>query len=399
MNQKKLMVLGASVGQLPLITTAVDLGLYVITVDYIPDNVGHQFSHQYVNCSTVDREKVLDHARELKVDGIITFASDVATSTVGYISEELGLPGVTLDIAQTMSNKSMFRKFQLASGLNQPGFMIGRSMDEIESDLDRFTPPLMFKPVDTSGSRGISRVDIRDFAMYRKAFDYALGYSRSNSVCVEEFIVGEDVSGDGFLVNGKASVVVTKKYKRAYVPTGHSLPTHLPADDQDRIVEEVEATCRELGYLNGPVDFDVEVSPERVVVIEISPRLGGNGIPKLIKRSTNIDLIEATVHYALGEPVSVPGKLECANRCGSWVFGSEKAGRLVRVASRDEVQALVPEVFEYQVNFEVGENVPGFDHSGNSMGYALFDCPPQTPYSDVVGRLKRAMQVEITPTE
>lgn len=395
-KQRKLMVLGASTGQLPIIHKAIELGYYVITVDYLPDNVGHQFSHHYVNCSTVDQTGVLQAARELEIDGIVTFASDVATATVAFVAAQLGLPGCPAQVAEVMSNKANFRAFQREQRLNRPGFFTTHALAEIEAELLDLTPPLMFKPVDTSGSRGITRVDDLNLVNCRKAFAYAQSFARSGQVCIEEFIAGVDVSGDGFLVDGQLRAIVTQKYKRGYVPTGHSLPTNILRDDQLRICAEVTRTCHALGYHNGPIDFDVKVSPEQVVVIEMSPRLGGNGIPKLILRATGVDLINATIQYALGNACPVPANLEVIQRCGSWVFGSEEAGHLDHVATADEVRARVPELFDYVFNYQIGENVPYFEHSGNSLGYALFDCPPGVGYCNMIDRLRAAMHLRIT---
>jgi biotin carboxylase len=394
-QQKKLMILGASPGQLPLIHKAVALGHYVITVDYLPDNIGHQFSHQYVNCSTVDQAGVLSAAQELQIDGIATFASDVATASVAFVAEQLALPGCPSWVARTMSNKAHFRRFQRIAGLNSPGFTSGLSMEEITDELLQLRPPLMFKPVDTSGSRGVSRVDQHDLDGCRTAFDYAQRFARSKIVCVEEFVDGIDVSGDGFLVNGQLRAVITQKYKRGYIPIGHSLPTHLSAGDQERVCAEVVKTCHALGYTDGPIDFDVKISPESAVVIEMSPRLGGNGIPKLIMRATGVDLIEATVLQALGQPAILPARLQVLNRCGSRIFGSEYAGRLEHVAATDEVKAQFPEIFDFLFSYQIGEDVPGFEHSGNSLGYALFDCPPGVEYCDMVERIESAMQLRI----
>jgi biotin carboxylase len=397
--QKRLMILGAGPGQLPIIRKAVDLGLYVITVDYLPENVGHEFSHQYVNCSTVDKEGVLGAARELNIDGIATFASDVATPTVGFVAEQIELPGSCASIAQTMSNKAKFRTFQREHGLNSPNFVIGECLEDIEEQIEALSPPLMFKPVDTSGSRGISKLDKIDHDRCALAFQYAQGYSPSKTVCVEEFVDGIDVSGDGFLLNGRLYAVITHKHKNGYIPKGHSLPTNIPDEDQERVFAEVVANCRAVGYTDGPLDFDVRVSPSRITVLEMSPRLGGNGIPMIIERATGVDLITATVRFALGEDVELPSKLRVVMRCGSWIFGSDHAGRLEGISTEEELRVAVPQVFECMINYRVGDKVPRFVHSGNSLGHVLFDCPSQSSYRQIVDRLQGALRLKVAPVQ
>ncbi|MBK8047625.1 MAG: ATP-grasp domain-containing protein [Anaerolineales bacterium] len=363
--QKRLMVLGAGPGQLPIIQRAVAMGCHVITVDYLPDNIGHKLSQASVNCSTVDVAGVLAAARELRVDGIVTFASDVATATVGAVAAALGLPGCPPAVAETMSNKARFRRFQAERpSLKSPGFTAGTEFAVIAPQIEALRWPVMFKPVDTSGSRGVTSVATFDMDACAAAFAYAQQYSRSGLVCAEEYVEGEDVSGDGFLVQGQLYAVITQKYKQGYVPTGHSLPTHLSRLDQDRIFAEVMATCAALGYTDGPIDFDVRVAPDYVTVLEMSPRLGGNGIPMLVARSTEFDLVKATIHYALGAPVHFPARLEVIHGSGSLVWGSASAGQVVRVATSEDVHRAVSEVFQCVINCRPGDDVNAFTHGG-----------------------------------
>lgn len=396
-TEKKLMILGAGLSQLSAIQRAVDMGFYVITVDYLPENIGHLFSHQFVNCSTVDKEKVLKAARDLDIDGIVTFASDVATPTMGFVSEQLGLPGASLRVAETLSNKGKFRIFQKEHGLNSPDFVIGQRLEDIKDQISTLSPPLVFKPVDTSGSRGVCRLDQIDHNNCFKSFEYARTYSRSKTVCVEKFIEGTEVGGDAFLINGKlAFVAITHKHMKGYVVTGHSLPTDISLEDQRQVCSEIVANCLAVGYTEGPLNFDVIVSPERSVILEMSPRLGGNGIPMIIKQATGIDLIAATIYHALGLGVEPPSKYERLMPCGSWIFGSNHAGMLEGIATKEEIQTAITEVFDYVVNYHIGDEVPGFIHNGNSLGYVLFDCRAATNYAEMVDRIQGKLQLKVS---
>lgn len=393
------MILGAGLSQLSAIRKAVDMGFYVITVDNLPENIGHRFSHQLVNCSTIDKEKVFKAARDFDIEGIVTLASDVATPTVGFVSEQLGLPGAFLRVAETLSNKDRFRIFQKEHELNSPNFVIGQRLEDIEDQISTLSPPLVFKPVDTSGSRGVRRLDQIDHKNCSNAFEYARTYSRSNTVCVEEFIEGIEVGGDAFLINGElAFVVITRKHTKGYVVTGHSLPTNISLENQRRVCSEIVANCLAVGYTEGPLNFDVMVSPERAVILEMSPRLGGNGIPMIIQRGTGTDLIAACLNHSLGLSVELGSKCESLRPCGSWIFGSDHAGILEGIATNGELRTSIPEVFEYMANYHIGNEVPTFVHNGNSLGYILFDCPFQESYNEIVDRIKHSLQLKVVPT-
>lgn len=389
---KRLLILGAGANQLPAILRAVDLGLFVITADYMPENVGHRFSNQSIDCSTVDKAGILAAAKELDIDGIATVASDVATATVAFVADHLRLPGCSVRTAEVMSNKAKFRSAQQEHGLSSPAFAAGQEFSEIEKSMVLLSPPLMFKPVDASGSRGISRVDRIDRQACMEAFHYARSYSRSNTVCVEEFIEGIEVGGDGFLLDGRLQfAAITHKHKSDYVVTGHSLPTNISDEDQQRVLHELDAICRAVGHTEGPLNFDVVVSADAVTVLEMSPRLGGNGIPEIIARGTAVDLIAAILWFSLGEEFELPPCAPILRPCGSWVFGSEHAGRLVRIASEPEMMASLPQVFKHVTQYDIGDEVPAFDHNGNSLGYTLFDCPPSSSYRDMVGQVQNTL--------
>ena len=395
--QKRLMILGAGPNQLPGIKRAVNLGYKVITVDNIPDSIGHKYSQQYVNCSTIDKEGVLKAAVELEIDGIVTFASDVAIPTLGYVVDQLGLTGPGQSVAETMAYKTRFRVFQRENKLNHPNFAIAERGEDLERKISNLAPPLMFKPVDTSGSRGITMLGRPTSESCSLAFEYAKAYSRSKTVCVEEYVEGIDVSGDGFLSDGRFTfAVITKKYKQDFVVTGHRIPTDISADDQNRVLVEVAKTCNAIGYMNGPLDFDVRICNNRVTVLEMSPRLGGNGIPMIIERGTGVDMFSAAIQLSLGCKVKLPEKGEINRSCGALILGSDTEGILELITADQEIMDAVPEIFEYHLSFKIGDEVTRFSHGGNSLGYVLFDCPPQLTYSSIIARIKNMLQIRVS---
>jgi formate-dependent phosphoribosylglycinamide formyltransferase (GAR transformylase) len=390
------MILGAGPYQLPGIKKAISMGFYVISVDNNPESIGHKYSTRFVNCSTVDEKGVLKAAREFNVDGIVTFASDVAVPTVGFVVDRLGLPGAGLSVSNVMTNKAKFRKFQRENKLNHPNFIIAKRLEDIKEQIERLTFPLLFKPVDTSGSRGIRLIKEADPGSYADAFDHAKMYSRSKTVCVEEYVNGIDVSGDGFLSNGRlAFAAITKKYKSGFVVTGHRLPTGLSVEEQNRVFAEVAKTCATIGYTEGPLDFDARITNDDVTILELSPRLGGNGIPMIIERAMGVDLISSAIQLCIGDGLKLPQKSKIKRSCGSLIFGSDIAGIIEHMATDQEVKDAVPEVFECLLNFKIGNGVSAFTHGGNSIGYILFDCPDRSRYSPIVKRIKGLLRIEI----
>lgn len=394
---KRLMILGAGPFQVPAIRKAAALGCHVITVDYLPDNVGHPYGHQFVNLSTVDKESILAAARDLRIDGICTFSSDVAISSVAYVCENLGLPGASPAVAETMATKHCFRAFLQRAQLASPHYVSGDTLESIATGLQRLSLPIIFKPVDTSGSRGITRLDCLDLESAASAFRKAQSYSRSRTVCVEEFVAGTEVGGDAILVDGRVAVVaITHKHMRGFVVSGHSLPADITVQDQLRVVEHIETVCNALGYVSGPLNFDVIVSADAVIMLEMSARNGGNGIPEVIERATGVDVELAAIELALGLSPRFPDRVEIEHGAGSFVFGHSTGGRLERICSGEDLRRLVPEVFHVHFNKRPGDRIEPFEHNGNLIGFALFDCRNAAEYERITEEISDALNLEIS---
>lgn len=394
---KRLMILGAGPFQAPAIRKAAALGCHVITVDYIPGNVGHQYGHQYVNLSTVDKECILKVARDLCIDGICTFSSDVAIPTVAHVCNGMGLSGASIVAAETMATKHRFRAFLREVQLACPDFLSGNNLEILAENLHHIKPPVVFKPVDTSGSRGITRLDHFDPRSVERAFLKAQDYSPSKTVCVEEFVAGTEVGGDAILINGRvAFIAITHKHLQGFVVTGHSLPTNIAAHDQARVVEHIETICTALGYISGPLNFDVIVSKGAVTMLEMSARNGGNGIPAVIERATGVDVEQASIHLALGVVPNLPEHVEIKRGAGSFVFGSPSGGRLERICLPENLQRLVPEVFQTYFTKQPGDHIEPFEHNGNLIGFALFDCMDAAAYERITERISDTLDIAIS---
>ena len=295
-----------------------------------------------------------------------------------------------------MVDKARFRALQRERGLDGPGFVEVEDESGLEQ-VARLRPPLMFKPVDTSGSRGVTRVDELDSATLQAAYHAARAHSRSTRVCVEEFIEGTEVGGEAFVQGGElAFVTPTEKHKREFIVTGHGLPTGIDTDQQREVARQVAVTCAELGYRDGPLNFDVMVEGSRAVVIELSPRTGGNGIPQLIEHATGFDVYGATARYAVGDSIENLGEHPITRPGGSLVFGDLRGGILESVADETTVRKVIPEIFLFFNGYSTGDRVDPFVHGGAGMGYALFDLP-DGDYHAKVAAILDALDIRTRP--
>ena len=201
---KKLLLLGGSRYLLPVIREAKALGIYTISCDYLPDNIAHRYSDEYHNVSLIEKDSVLALARELEIDGIMSFACDPGVVTAAYVAEKLSLPSCgPCKSVEILQNKNLFRAFLRDNGFNVPKFRDYGSIEEAISDSSYFSFPVIVKPVDSAGSKGVSRAD--SASMLEKACKYAMDNSIGGRIIVEEFITQQGFASDtdSFSIDGK----------------------------------------------------------------------------------------------------------------------------------------------------------------------------------------------------
>lgn len=197
MSSKKIMLLGGNYFQMTATLTAKRLGYHVISVDYLPDNPAHQYADEYYNVSTIDKEAVLALAREKEIDGIVSYASDVSAPTAAYVAEKMGLPTNPYESVMILTHKDLFRKFMKENGFLMPQGRSFTDREEARTFFRTLSMPVMVKPIDSSGSKGVVKVFQEE--EFDSAWEEAVSYSLSKHVIVEEFIQkqGYQIDGDG----------------------------------------------------------------------------------------------------------------------------------------------------------------------------------------------------------
>ena len=308
---KRILMLGGSIYQTYAIKEAVRQGHYVITCDYLPSNPGHQFAHEYHNVSTTDKEAVLALARKLKVDGVVAYASDPAAPTAAYVCEKLGLPTSPYKSVEILSKKHLFRQYLTEHGFNVPKAKSYTSYEEAEKDIDTFHLPVMVKPVDSSGSKGINK--LTDKSQLKAFYDDALSYSRDKIVLVEEFIVkaGPQISGDAFSVNGElvfhclGNEFYSTKVAKDFAPLGECWPTIMPKEVIETLEKDLQRLISSLGMKSNAYNVEAIYGKDgKVYILELGARSGGSLIPQVTALATGVDMVPYVIKAALGEDCS-----------------------------------------------------------------------------------------------
>lgn len=309
---KKLMILGGSRYALPIIKTAHDLGFYVITCDYLPDNFAHRYSDEYHNVSIVDMDAVYEDAYRSNIDGIMSFACDPGVVTAAYVAEKMGLPSVgSYEAVSILQNKGLFRRYLSDNGFNVPIARSYSCYEDAQKELDIFQWPVMVKPVDSAGSKGVKKVDEKN--QLKESFEYALSFSKSKKVIIEDYLEQKGFSSDtdSFSINGVMKMVTfncqrfDKKASNPYTPAAYSWPSSMSIEHQNELKNEIQRLVTLLNL--GTSIYNIETREcinGNAYIMECSPRGGGNRLAECIKLATGVDLLKASVLAAMGGQVT-----------------------------------------------------------------------------------------------
>src|SRR5690625_2257750 len=396
-TDKKILLLGGSYAQIPAIRAAKKKGLYTILCDYLPDNPGQKFADEYINVSTTDKEEILEIAKKHKADYVLAYASDPAAPTAAYVSEKLGLPGNSYQSVKTLSEKHQFR--QLLTDLDLPcPRTLSFTKKEISSVKElHLHYPLIVKPVDSSGSKGVSLIPF--FSEFHKAAEYALTFSRSSQIIVEEFIDNNngDLHGDGFVAEGKLIAMyvgdhIYNKNVNPFNPCG----TIWPSKQSEIILNEVEQQIQTIidgsGYKNGPINIEARVNSENNIhIMEIGPRSGGHFVPQAIEYSTEFDMVRASVDVVLGEKVAEPEK-DRMKPVAYYAIHSEQNGKLKTLTISPEILSYTKEYHQY---VQIGDEIGSFQSSNTALGILLMSFPSKTVMLDIMSDIKEYVVVEV----
>ncbi len=379
---KKLLLLGGSRFLLPVIREAKALGCHTITCDYLPDNIAHRYSDEYHNVSITDLDATLRLARELQIDGVMSFACDPGVVTAAYVAEQMGLPNVgPYESVCILQDKGRFRAFLKEHGFRVPE---SRSFDSAEKAQDEaacFHYPLIVKPVDSAGSKGVSRVDTP--AELEAAICNALVFSRCGRFILEDFIEKQGFSSDTdcFSVDGELKFVsFNNQYfdlraNNPYAPDGYTWPSSIPAEQQIELRSELQRLLRLLHM--GTTVYNVEVrlgTDGGAYLMEVSPRGGGNRLSEMLEHTTGTRLVHNAVRAAIGIPVE---EMHDPVYTGHWsivILHAERDGRFKQLRLEEEVRR---SLVEEDLWVQPGDMVEAFSGASKAVGTLVMNWPTE----------------------
>ena len=367
------MLLGGIRYLLPVIKAAHEQGYYVITADYVPDNIAHQYSDEYVNVSIIDKEAVLKVAREKEIDGIMSFGVDPGVIAASYVQNQMGLPSFgPFESVNILQHKDKFRAFLTENGFNVPWAFGFSSEIEAWESRGKFTYPLIVKPTDSAGSKGCTRVDSEEELI--TAIEYAFKYTISGHIIIEEFLEKKGCSSDtdSYAQDGQLKFVSFSAQRfdanavNPYTPSAYSWPSTFTKEEEDYLTSEIQRLITLLGMKTSVFNIEVRVATNnKPYIMELTPRGGGNRLCEMLRYATGVDMITAITRAMVGD---VPEAIEQKPYNGNWaeiILHADKDGEFVEL----QIDPTLPaEVVEEDLWVKPGDFVHGFEAANDAIG-------------------------------
>ena len=376
-KQESILLLGGSKQQVIAIQTAKRLGYRTVLCDYLPDNPGQYEADVFYQESTTDREKMLEIARAEGISGVLAYSSDPAAPTAAYVAERLGLPTNPLSAVETMSEKHLFRKHLLDNGFPCPKSVAVEStstLGELLEIAERMTYPVVVKPTDSSGSKGITVIESPDASAFSAALVHAREFSRNDILVLEEFIQASFprvIGGDVFVSGGKVVFWGLMSCLRdaklgGLVPVGERNPSGLSAAQEARVRDQVQRLVTSLGIRFGELNVEIIVGKDDVpYFLELGARAGGNMIPVQLSDISGVDLVEANVRFAMGDFSQDPSFDGNDVPISTFVLHADRPGVFAGVRLSSELEE---RVYRRVMYVEEGEEISAFDGANKALG-------------------------------
>lgn len=397
---KKIMILGASILQLPAINKAKMMGLDVIAVDMNPNAEGFRVSGiKKEIISTTDIPEVIRIAKKHNIDGIMTLASDMPMRTVAAVVKELNLIGIDYDTAIKATDKYKMRTALMEMNVPIPIFIKVNSKKEFYCAVDKIRnsgKECIIKPVDNSGSRGIQLLDNYKQDMLDKAFEYSIQYSKSGELMVEEYMNGAEVSVETLSLNNECNIIqITDKLTTGapyFVEMGHSQPSCLTKEIQEEICKVAIAANKAIGIKIGPSHTEIKVTEDGPKVVELGARLGGDNISThLTQFSTGIDMVESCINITLGLPVNIEKKWD---KGAAIRYFESDSGMIKRIKGIDFVND-IPGLKELKFVFNIGDYARPIRSSSDRVGFVISQSKTAIDAIKVCDKVLENVQIEV----
>jgi biotin carboxylase len=362
------MILGGGVYQIPLIRKVKELGYKSIVVSPFGNYPGIKIADIYLNLDTTNIADVLSEAKKFEIDSIITTGTDVCVPTIGRVVDELNLYGTGFEASMKSMDKVRMKDAFKSNGVPTANYHVFTDFFSAVNFVNKIALPIMVKATDSSGSRGITKVENIDF--FKEAWERAYEVSKSKQIVIEEFLEGIEF-GAQVIIHGDKVVKIfihsdTVSESPYYTPIGHSIPSEDLNVDFLEIEYVLNKTIKAIGLKNCIANVDLMLVNGKPFIIEIGARMGATCLPEIISIYSGFDIYKHLIHLSLGihDKIDLP----IAQPSASLLLTSKKQGVLKEIIIPESVfnnQYLVDLFIEAKIGDLINEFKTGPDRLGH----------------------------------
>lgn len=389
---KKIMILGAGIYQVPLIKKARELGIYTIVVS-IPGNYpGFEYADKVYYENTTDYDKILELARGEQIDGIVTAGTDVAVITIGKVCDALGLKGLSFEAAQIASDKMKMKEQYEKFGVRTAKFRyVSLNLEDIKEKTAELAYPLIFKAVDSSGSRGIIRVDNEE--QFEKALQVVSEVTKKDYFIIEEFLKGDEFGAQAFIYNGEIQFIMPHGdyvfHGNTGVPIGHWAPFELSDEIVKDAKEELKKAAVAMKLDNCAINADFILYKGKTYVLELGGRSGATCLAEMVSLYYGFDYYEKIIRASLGEDVTFESNGGTAN--AAMLLSSNKTGKIAKIENRNSDDHIV----EVQYDYEIGDQVRQFQVGPDRIGHVIVKGETVEQAKETLMKVLEKIKIEV----
>ena len=367
LKNKKIAILGASYLQKPIIEKAIALNIEVHCFAWEEGAVCKDFVDYFYPISVLDKEAILQVCKKVKIDGIVSIASDIVVPVWAYVASEMNLVSNSLDVATVCSNKFLMRNKLLSNAINSPRFVSinKENIGFLSEKIAELSFPVIVKPVDRSGSRGVTKIMNESDVL--EAVESAMSVSLIGESIIEEFVIGKEYSVESISFNECHSVLaITKKVTTGapyFVETEHHQPANISENLKSEITYFTQEALKALGVKYGASHTELIITEDnQIYIVEIGARMGGDFIGShLVELSTGVDYLKQVIYCALDIPFEL--NLEF-NNTKSGVYFLTKDNNIEEILNNKDLSCV--EIKEGTVDLKKIKN------SSERVGYLIY---------------------------
>jgi len=390
---KRALVLGASKWQVPLIRTAQSLRMEVIATDRDPAAVGLKIADYAETVDILDIDANIEIACRYGIDAVMTDQTDYAMNVVAAVAQELYLPGPSTQVARNCTNKRLMRELTSKAGVMNPRYYIAASFKEAHDSALKIGFPLVIKPTDNQGSRGVFKIDNSE--SFEKLFPESIKFSREGLALIEEYIGGTEVTAEGFVADGELHVLAVSAKKHTPPPRIIAVNLEFPPPFPPRIMESIRKaaseTARALGMSNGSFHGEFIVNQKGVYLVEAAHRGGGSGTSShIVPAVSGVNILDKLVRVSLGHQVSIkPTK----NNACILQFLEFQPGPVTNIRGLEDARR-INGILLFEINYGPGEIMPEITDDSKRHGAVIVTARTLDEARDILRKAVKLIKID-----